>query len=147
MVGTYGVASAQYYCSRAAAYGLPHLGGVLVGHGLRGRLLRNLVGLQIAGIFLLFLSLVGCPISWHKNALGPQNLWLGRRVDSSKGTAWLPDDKLERLQPMLQFLLHLGEPHKAANDLSPGPPSMGSQGFPEEVSAQVGLVHDFGNDH
>ena len=93
MVGAYGVAFAQYYWSRVAALDLPHLGGVLVGHG--------------AGIFLLFLSLVRCPIAWHKNALGPQNLWLGYRVGINKGTAWLPDEKLERLQPVLQKL-HLG---------------------------------------
>ncbi|CAJ1427333.1 unnamed protein product, partial [Effrenium voratum] len=52
------------------------------------------VSAQAAGVFLLFLSLVGCPISWHKNALGSQNLWLGYQVHMKKGTARLPKEKL-----------------------------------------------------
>ena len=80
MVGTYGVASARYYWSRVAAF------GVLVGHGLRGRLHAPSAqaGGPENGGHLPPVSFFG-GISWHKNALGPQNLWLGYRVDVNKG--------------------------------------------------------------
>eukprot|EP00439_Symbiodinium_sp_Y106_P083899 s856_g24.t1 len=53
---------------------------------------------------MLFLTLVGCPISWHKNVLGKENRWLGYMVDISNGSVWLPDDKLATLLPALKKL-------------------------------------------
>ena len=53
-------------------------------------LLRKVTGLRDSCILALFLTLVGCPISWRKNVLGKENRWLGYMVDISNLTVWLP---------------------------------------------------------
>ena len=45
-------------------------------------------------MFLLFMELIGCPLSWHKNVLNPTNSWVGYMVDINSNLAWLPEDKM-----------------------------------------------------
>ncbi|CAE7630983.1 MKK3 [Symbiodinium sp. CCMP2592] len=63
-----------------------------------------------AATLMLFLTLLGCPISWHKNALGKVNRWLGYMVNISEGSVWLPEEKLAILRPAL-LKLEAGELH------------------------------------
>ncbi|CAE7604154.1 MKK3 [Symbiodinium sp. CCMP2592] len=63
-----------------------------------------------AATLMLFLTLLGCPISWHKNALGKVNRWLGYMVNISEGSVWLPEEKLAMLRPAL-LKLEAGELH------------------------------------
>ena len=48
---------------------------------------------------------LGCPISWHKNAL---DLWLGYQVDINRGMAWLRKKKLHKLHQCSQVVSLLG---------------------------------------
>ena len=100
VVGTYGVASAQLYWGRMASlivrlvYHLtPDFLWVLVFVDDYMLLLEEEKGMVLSSVFLLFLEVIGCPVSWHKNKLSPENLWVGYAVDINKNTAWLPDDK------------------------------------------------------
>ena len=102
MVGTYGVASAQYYWGRMASlitrllYNLSeHLLWILVFVDDYIVLTREGKGAMMSTVFLLFMGVIGCPISWHKNALSADNLWVGYAVDINANTAWLPDSKKE----------------------------------------------------
>ena len=54
-----------------------------------------------SGILMLFFTLLGCPISWHKHVLHPLNRWPGYMVDINEATVWLPEDKLTALLPAL----------------------------------------------
>ena len=100
-------------------------------------LLRKLVGLEAAGVFLLFLSLVGCPISWHKNALGSQNLWLGYQVHMKKGTARLPKEKLAEA-PADAGKATIGRaPHEATGDVPAWPSPMGGKSFFSTLSPHL----------
>ena len=83
---------------------LPHLGHVLVFVDDFVALMPAQQGDLGAATLMLFLTLVGCPISWHKNVLGKKNRWLGYMVDISNGSVWLPDDKLATLLPALKKL-------------------------------------------
>ncbi len=110
-VGTYGVASAQWYWGRMAAlinrltY---HLDDaflyVFVFVDDYILVLVELTGDHWSTVFLLFLIVIGCPVSWHKNELAPQNLWVGYEVDINTGQAGLPPEKEEPLREvMAQF--------------------------------------------
>ena len=83
---------------------LSHLGHVLVFVDDFVALMPAQQGDLGAATLMLFLTLVGCPISWHKNVLGKKNRWLGYMVDISNGSVWLPDDKLATLLPALKKL-------------------------------------------
>ena len=54
-----------------------------------------------SAMFLLFLSAVGCPVSWHKNALDAYNLWLGYEVDINSALAFIPPCKQLVILPIL----------------------------------------------
>ena len=96
-VGTYDVASAQLYWGRLAAI-LTRLSYHISETFLWVRvfvddfmaLMPAQQGDIGAATLMLFLTLVGCPISWHKNVLGKENRWLGYMVDISNGSVWLP---------------------------------------------------------
>jgi hypothetical protein len=53
----------------------------------------------------MFLTLIGCPISWHKNALGAFNQWLGYDVDINKGLAFIPEIKRKLICPLLDKII------------------------------------------
>ena len=104
MAGTYGVASAQLYWGRLAAiltrlsYHLtPDLLWVLVFVDDFMAFLGQNAAEVTSRILMLFFTLLGCPISWHKNVLHPLNRWLGYMVDINEATVWLPEDKLAAL--------------------------------------------------
>ena len=101
-VGTYGVASAQLYWGRLAAvltrlsYHISEIFlWVLVFVDDFMALMPDQQGDIGAATLMLFLTLVGCPISWHKNVLGKKNRWLGYMVDISNGSVWLPAGRLQ----------------------------------------------------
>ncbi|CAE7471849.1 MKK3, partial [Symbiodinium sp. CCMP2592] len=116
-VGTYGVASAQLYWGRLAAI-LTRLSyqisevflWVLVFVDDFMAVMKESLGELGAATLMLFLTLLGCPISWHKNALGKVNRWLGYMVDISEGSVWLPEEKMTVLRPALARL-ESGELH------------------------------------
>eukprot|EP00439_Symbiodinium_sp_Y106_P058689 s3382_g8.t1 len=101
-VGTYGVASAQLYWGRLAAvltrlsYHISEIFlWVLVFVDDFMALMPDQQGDIGAATLMLFLTLVGCPISWHKNVLGKKNRWLGYMVDISNGSDVRPPWRLE----------------------------------------------------
>ena len=107
-VGTYGVASAQWYWGRMAAlinrltYHLDEAFlYVFVFVDDYILVLVEITGDHWSTVFLLFLIVIGCPVSWHKNELAPQNLWVGYEVDINTGQAGLPPDKEEPLRGAL----------------------------------------------
>ena len=108
-VGTYGVASAQWYWGRLAS-----LLSRLVYH-LSEEFLWVLVFVDDYMLlleednpwkcivqFLLFMDIVGCPISWQKNVLGAFNTWLGYLVDINRAIPSIPSSKLEMVLPLME---------------------------------------------
>lgn len=86
-VGTYGMASAQLYCKRAASLLLRLLYKVfpMVDWGFVFVddfcwLLRKSLAEPLTCAILLFLVAFGCPLSWKKTAIGTSNTWLGFNV-------------------------------------------------------------------
>ena len=71
----------------------------------------------LAGVFLMFLEVIGCPVSWHKNCLSPDNLWVGYAVNINKNTAWLPDDKAQVFGAILQQMKN-GKPMSGSKVVS-----------------------------
>jgi hypothetical protein len=119
LVGTYGIASAQYYWGRLAAL------IVRLTYELSADFLWVMVYVDdfmlvlpedteedLIVVFLLFLLMIGCPISWKKNRRGVENTWLGFAVNSHSGLAWLPDIKKDSVTEILTAL-EAGETFKA----------------------------------
>ena len=119
LVGTYGIASAQYYWGRLAAL------VVRLIYELSADFLWVMVYVDdfmlilpedteedLIVVFLLFLLMIGCPISWKKNKRGVENIWLGFSVNSHTGLAWLPEAKKRAVSLILEAL-ESGELFKA----------------------------------
>ena len=62
------------------AFVLPHLGDLPLGADFMA-VMPDQQGDIGAATLMLFLTLVGCPISWHKNVLGKKTRGLGYMVD------------------------------------------------------------------
>ena len=99
-VGTYGVASAQYYWGRMAALILrithatvPHLlwGFVYVDDFLF--LIPHEHAHTTTTVILLLFNALGIPISWKKSTLGHINQWLGYQLNSYTLTCRVTPDK------------------------------------------------------
>ena len=57
-----------------------------------------------ACLLALFLSALGCPMSWHKLRLGPRLGWIGWHLDFDSLQFEVPDDKLTRVLEFLHLL-------------------------------------------
>ncbi len=85
----------------------PHQGWLYIDDWL-WRLLAASAG-EDAALLVLFLLAVGCPLSFHKLALGEEVLWIGLLVNFRLSTWGLPEGKFER---MLAYLRLLAEAEK-----------------------------------
>jgi len=111
-VGTYGVASAQLYWGRSAALKLRLLyylfvvlpwGFVYVDDF--AFLLNETSCLQLSMALLSTLIALGCPLSWHKTALGELNVWLGFQINTFMMTSMMAPSKHCVVQEMLSLLV------------------------------------------
>ena len=124
--GTYGVASAKWYWGRMAAllirlcYQLHEAFLWILVFVDDFMLLLDETGSEdMVFLFLMFLMIVGCPISWQKNYLSPNNIWLGYAVDVRSGMPSLPSKKLLLVIPTLEHYVSGGcrSPKEAESDL------------------------------
>ena len=69
----------------------------------------------MASLVLAACAVFGYPISWKKLQLGPTVTWIGWELHFSSGSFCIPQDKLLRLEEMLQTLLR--ERHVKKKDL------------------------------
>ena len=69
----------------------------------------------MASLVLAAWAVFGYPISWKKLQLGPTVTWIGWELHFSSGSFCIPQDKLLRLEEMLQTLLR--ERHVKKKDL------------------------------
>jgi hypothetical protein len=107
-VGTYGMASAQYHWGRMAAilirilYKLfPDIAWIFVYVDDFAFILdSNQEGLACAA--LMTLIALGCPLSWHKTAIGDVNTWLGFQLDCSGPYLQVGHKKLPVILGLLQ---------------------------------------------
>ena len=111
-VGTYGVASAQLYWGRSAALKLRLLyylfvvlpwGFVYVDDF--AFILNETSCFQLSMALLVTLIAMGCPLSWHKTALGDLNVWLGFQINTFMMTSMMAPAKHSVVQEMLSLLV------------------------------------------
>ena len=83
-VGTYGIASAQWYWGRMAALILrliylvfPEIPWGFVFVDDYALILPEDESELLTTAIYIFLMAVGAPLAWHKSGLGPTNVWLG----------------------------------------------------------------------
>ena len=117
-VGTFGVASAAFWWSRLAAtlqrtmwkfldfkevlYGLLYADdGLFLAAGPRYK--RNLLAV------LLFLTVLGAPLSWRKTRGGQRTEWLGYTIDIRKGLIGISEKKVAWLDTWITQVLKEGE--------------------------------------
>ena len=108
MVGTYGVASVQWYWGRMAApldrltYHLDEAFlYVFVFVDDYMLLLLEHECEHWSAVFVIFLIVADCPTSWTKNGLSSESLWVGYDVDINTGKAGLPPSKSAPIQAAL----------------------------------------------
>ena len=150
MLGTYGVASAQLYWGRLAArltrlsYHLtPDLLWLLFFVDDFIALLGQNAAEVTSEIPMLFFTLLGCPIKWHKNVLHPLNRWLGYMVDINEATVWLPEDKLTTLLPALGELEGRRPSWTEGGDVSLGQTPTVAKAFPA-ISSHLQPLYSLG---
>lgn len=114
MVGTYGMASAQFHWGRMAAllirilYHLfPQIHWIFVYVDDFAFVLTE-QHWELTSAALLVLIALGCPLSWHKTALGTINTWLGFQIQTNTPTAQVGPKKLPIILSLLEAV-HRGD--------------------------------------
>ena len=130
MVGTYGIASAQYHWGRMAALILrilyatfPDIHWAFVFVDDFALLVPKHLAQTLCFVITCFLEALGLPISWKKTAVGSPNSWLGYLISCETITATLMPDKQLVITQTLQRLassrhLAVDEVHKMAGRLN-----------------------------
>jgi hypothetical protein len=130
-VGTYGVASAQYYWGRLAALLLRLLAAIypkrtwmLVYVDDFLFLLDPTTATLDTALLLALLAAFGCPMSWHKTQLGHKLTWLGYEIDSTALTAFPAEDGCSGTSPSRST------PLPAGSTVTPREDDLGMPGLP-----------------
>ena len=115
-VGTYGVASAQWYWGRMAALILrllysvfPDIHWAFVFVDDFAILLPADMARPLTTAILLFLAILGLPIAWHKNHLGRTTVWLGFTINVKEATHHITPEKLMHIVHMFDQLQKQGK--------------------------------------
>ena len=116
-VGTYGIASAQYYWGRMAALLLrliyatfPQVTWAFVYVDDFILLIPDNQPELTALAIMMFLHALGVPLSWKKTALGTTNVWLGFQVNATNTKAQLTPTKHQEVTAILTTLRRTHNP-------------------------------------
>ena len=107
-VGTYGVASAQYYWGRMAALIIRLMHEIYPGQTWMLVYVDDFLIVldeetapEHAALLLLILECLGCPLSWHKTDLDYELVWLGYTINADDCAAFPTPDKIVLIKEAL----------------------------------------------
>lgn len=73
---------------------------------------------RVAALIQVFLSTIGCPLSWHKVRMAPEVEYIGFWIDASRARVGIPPDKYHKAVDFLN-LLRKGE-HVSVREIEKG---------------------------